>query len=230
MNIRFLNCITGFQKGFKKFHKHIGIAIIFAALIFVIIRLGSLKPEDHTKLLNGITNINSNIEMIGSNMEEMHKNLLQMNKSIKLLAVNDSIQSDQLQKYPSSQPIPMDKITKLSSIYSLRIDPITGHIQQHTGIDYIAAEGTPVISTANGIVKEAGINDGYGLIVKIDHLNGYESDYAHLSKVLVHKDQKIKRGDLIGYSGNTGNSTGPHLHYQILFDAKYVNPRIFYRN
>ena len=146
------------------------------------------------------------------------------------LSNNDSIMNIQLQHYPAALPIPISKVSRVSSTYSERIDPISGQKQFHYGIDYAVKKGTEVYATADGIVKESGLNNNFGNTVKIDHLNEYESLYGHLSKILVQKGQNVKRGDIIGLIGNTGKSTGPHLHYEILFRYSPINPIIFNKN
>ena len=158
----------------------------------------------------------------------MHNDIKEIKSDIKVLAKNDSIQSDQLNHYPASLPLAMTDLTKVSSTYSERVDPITGQKRFHWGIDYEAPKGTPVFATATGLIEKTGdYDDGYGKVVRINHKNGYESLYAHLSDVDVKLDQEVKRGDMIGTVGNSGRSTGNHLHYEITYMEKHVNPNIF---
>lgn len=106
-----------------------------------------------------------------------------------------------------------------------------GDYRFHHGLDLTADSGTPVYATGDGIVSTADYRGGYGKAVFIDHGFGFESRYAHLSRYIVFKGDRIKRGQLIGYVGNTGISTAPHLHYEVLFNEKWVNPIHFmYRN
>jgi len=98
----------------------------------------------------------------------------------------------------------------------------------HHGIDYAAQIGSPVYSTGKGIVKAAYYASGYGKVVKVDHGFGYLSIYAHLNKYIVKKGDTIGRGQLVGYVGNTGSSTGPHLHYEIRKNNQTQNPLYFY--
>lgn len=116
---------------------------------------------------------------------------------------------------------------RLSSPYGLRIHPILNKKLFHTGIDIAAPAGTHIRAAGDGIVTEAGHNGGYGKIIKINHKNGYETLYAHLSKISLRKGQKITRGTIIGEVGSTGRSTGPHLHFEILHRKKYINPLRF---
>jgi murein DD-endopeptidase MepM/ murein hydrolase activator NlpD len=96
-------------------------------------------------------------------------------------------------------------------------------------MDFTAKRGTPIYATGNGIIKRAdNRSSGYGNHIRIDHGFGYVSLYAHLSKFNVRRGQKVKRGDIIGYVGNSGRSVGPHLHYEIFKDNKKINPLNFY--
>lgn len=204
----------------KKHHHHIVIGLIITVMVMLV---SAPKPISESSIEQSLNGINQSYKEIHTNLQDIHSNL-------KVLARNDSIMNDQLLHYPSAQPLPMSSITRVSSVYSERKHPITGKKSQHTGIDYVAQKGTPVYATANGVIKACGYNDGYGKQVKINHLNGYESTYAHLSTIDVQEFQQIKRGDKIGTVGSTGNSTGYHLHYEVVYEYKYLNPRVFYSN
>ncbi|MBQ1653771.1 MAG: M23 family metallopeptidase, partial [Bacteroidales bacterium] len=127
---------------------------------------------------------------------------------------------------PVFQPIRPGDLTSIGSYFGYRMHPVLHFLRMHTGIDMNSATGTPVYAAGDGIVVTAdGNNHGYGNMVEIDHkVDGLSSRYAHLSKILVKKGQHVKRGELIGNVGNTGMSTGPHLHYEVLIDGKQVNP------
>jgi len=112
----------------------------------------------------------------------------------------------------------------LSSRYGRRMDPFLGEVVHHSGIDYRARTGTPVMSTADGVVGFARRNGGFGLMIEINHENGFSTRYAHMSKLLVTRGQKVKRGEVIGLVGNTGHSTGSHLHYEVLFRRAERDP------
>jgi murein DD-endopeptidase MepM/ murein hydrolase activator NlpD len=101
----------------------------------------------------------------------------------------------------------------------------------HTGIDFAAAIGTPIYATADGVIVTEQISfSGYGKMLEIDHGFGYHSRYAHMHGFAVHKGQHIKRGELIGYVGDTGLSTAPHLHYEVLINGQHVNPVHYFFN
>ena len=145
---------------------------------------------------------------------------------IERLAAN---KSELIAAIPTIQPIKNKDLTRVASGFGYRIDPFTKKRRFHYGMDFTAKRGTPVYATGNGIVKRAdNRSSGYGRHIRIDHGFGYVSLYAHLTKYNVRRGQRVKRGDIIGYVGNTGRSAGPHLHYEILKDKKKINPLNFY--
>jgi hypothetical protein len=112
----------------------------------------------------------------------------------------------------------------LSSRFGRRMDPFTGRIGRHLGVDYRARIGTPVISTADGIITMAKKKGSFGLVIEVNHGNGFKTRYAHLSRMLVKRGQRVKRGEKIGLVGNTGRSTGSHLHYEVIFRKTNRDP------
>ncbi|MCX5752441.1 MAG: M23 family metallopeptidase [Candidatus Krumholzibacteria bacterium] len=112
----------------------------------------------------------------------------------------------------------------LSSRFGRRMDPFLGEAVHHSGLDYRARMGSPVMSSAGGVVSQARRNGGFGLMIEVSHENGFTTRYAHLSKILVTRGQKVKRGEIIGLVGNTGHSTGSHLHYEVLFRKVHRDP------
>jgi murein DD-endopeptidase MepM/ murein hydrolase activator NlpD len=116
-----------------------------------------------------------------------------------------------------------------SSSYGWRMDPILGKRAFHQGIDFSAAHGEPIYATAGGIVEKAGMSGAYGNLVSINHGNGLQTRYAHISKILVKKGDIVKKEDLIAYVGNTGRSTGPHLHYEIRLNKHPLDPKQYLR-
>jgi len=134
-----------------------------------------------------------------------------------------------IEAIPTIQPVKNEDLTRVASGFGYRIDPFTKIRKKHYGMDFTAKKGTPVYATGNGVVKRAdNSSSGYGNHIRIDHGFGYVSLYAHLSKYNVRRGQKVKRGDIIGYVGNTGRSIGPHLHYEIFKDNQKINPLNFY--
>lgn len=113
---------------------------------------------------------------------------------------------------------------RVTSGYGVRWDPLGAGWRTHSGIDLAAAYGSPVVASANGTVEVAGWQGGYGLLVELDHGGGVETRYGHLSKLAVQPGQQVKRGDLVGFVGSTGRSTGAHLHYEVRENGRAVDP------
>jgi hypothetical protein len=135
---------------------------------------------------------------------------------------------EMLECIPAIQPVSNKNLKQTASGYGLRIDPIYKTTKFHEGMDFSANIGTPVYATGNGRVKKAGWQSGYGKLIIIDHGFGYETWYAHLNDYDVRPGQKVVRGEVIGEVGNTGKSTGPHLHYEVHVKGKVVNPVNYY--
>ena len=145
---------------------------------------------------------------------------------IELLAKN---KESLLTSIPSIQPVNMSDLKRMASGYGYRIDPFTKMRTMHFGMDFSAKTGTPIYATGDGkVVRADNRAAGFGNHVRINHGFGYESIYAHMSRITVKRGYKVKRGDLIGYVGNTGRSVAPHLHYEIIKDGKKINPINFY--
>ena len=129
---------------------------------------------------------------------------------------------------PSEKPVRMAAFT---SGYGVRSDPFGGGAARHMGIDLAGPIGTPIYATADGLVSEAGYNNGgYGNLIKLDHGRGVETRYGHLSAFIVSAGQRVARGQLIGRMGSTGRSTGSHLHYEVRIEGKAVNPIPFMKS
>jgi len=130
-----------------------------------------------------------------------------------------------LASIPAIQPVSNKELKRLSSGYGIRMDPIYKVRKKHPGCDFSAPHGTPIYATGDGVVILVKTSyGGYGKQIKIDHGFGYVSRYGHMSAFNVKRGQKVKRGEIIGYVGNTGKSTAPHLHYEVHKDGKTVNP------
>ncbi|MCM1034601.1 MAG: M23 family metallopeptidase [Paludibacter sp.] len=133
-----------------------------------------------------------------------------------------------MENIPAIQPVLNKDLTRVASGYGYRIDPVYHTPRFHAGMDFTAPVGTDVYATGNGKVEFVGWKQGYGNTVVVSHGFDYKTLYAHLSKPLVHVGQQVKRGDVIALVGNTGKSTGPHLHYEVRLKDKPVDPRNFY--
>ncbi len=156
------------------------------------------------------------IEVYESPDSEITENKINV---IETLATGEAIA---VEYYPDIYPV--SKESRLTSGYGYREDPFTGKRAFHGGIDLAVPEDSEVVSCGSGKIVKAGHNRTNGNFIIIDHGNTYKSHYGHLSQLLVKKDDEVKKGQVIGLSGNTGMSTGPHLHFQITLDGKTIDP------
>ena len=181
----------------------------------------SLKNMDNAELI-----INTS-----KKVDELSKAMYIQSKSydeIEALAKN---KFEMLASIPAILPVSLNnKTTRFSSSFGYRIHPIYKTVKLHAGMDFSGAVGTPIYATGNGKVVYAEIRQGYGKCVLIDHGFNYETLYAHMSNYNVKAGQKVKRGDIIGYMGNTGMSTGPHIHYEVKKNGHPVDPIYYYVN
>jgi murein DD-endopeptidase MepM/ murein hydrolase activator NlpD len=149
-------------------------------------------------------------------------------RAAQLSALENVILTRQLRQeiHPEGRPVSTGYI---SSPFGERIDPFTGGDEFHEGIDFAAPMGTPIHAVAAGVVTWAGPRGGYGNLVQIDHGDGYATRYGHSEKILVHVGETVQRGDVIALVGDTGRSTGPHVHFEVLFHGHEINPAAFIR-
>ena len=141
------------------------------------------------------------------------------------LAKNQELRMENI---PAIQPVLNKDLKRMASGYGWRVDPVY-HIRRfHEGMDFSAPVGTDIFATGNGLVTYSGWRQGYGETVEIDHGFGYATRYAHCSKRIARVGQKVKRGDVIALVGNTGKSTGPHLHYEVHHNGRPIDPRNYY--
>ena len=130
----------------------------------------------------------------------------------------------QLAAQPNGPPVMGGYV---SSVFGMRVDPFDGELSMHSGMDFAGTEGEPVEAVAAGVVTWAGDRSGYGNMVEIDHGNGYATRYGHNESILVHVGQIVKKGEQIALMGSTGRSTGPHVHFEVLYNGVAVNPARF---
>ncbi|WP_428992132.1 M23 family metallopeptidase [Luteibacter yeojuensis] len=145
-----------------------------------------------------------------------------------LEALNDLLLDRKIES--SLRPTGMPVQGYISSFFGGRPDPFSGHSARHTGIDIAAPTGTPVTAVAEGMVTFAGQRSGYGDVVEIDHGNGYMTRYAHNSKLVATVGQRVHVGDVIARAGSTGRSTGSHVHFEVWYHDRVVNPLAFVRS
>ncbi len=169
-----------------------------------------------------------------TSLNDLKKNLAQLHAYIKEEDINQKRLYEDLKSYniqldhtPSIWPVNSGFIT---SLFGNRFHPLLGYYKEHTGVDLKAFYGSRVEAAADGAVETAGYMSGYGYVVIIKHGYGYETLYAHNSKILVSPGQNVKKGQIISLSGSSGDSTGPHLHYEVHINGHPVNPVSFFRN
>lgn len=177
--------------------------------------------------LSSVTD-NELVSMLYAKMAMLEREIVVQSRSFDELRDLAKKSSDRLSHIPAIQPISGNNLKKMASGYGRRTDPIYGTVKMHEGMDFACDIGTPVYATGDGTIKSAKWHSGYGNVIEIDHGFGYTTRYAHMSKFQVSTAQKVKRGDLIGYSGNTGKSTGPHLHYEVRLRGVPQNPVNYY--
>jgi len=180
------------------------------------------------KYLEGFDN-SSMIEKATKDLDVLSKQLVVQSKSLDEIVALAKNKEELLASIPAIQPVANKDLKRMASGYGYRIHPIYKTRKFHWGMDFSAPKGTPVYATGNGTIEKVKRSRrGYGNQVKINHGFGYVTFYAHLQKYTVSKNQKVKRGDLIGYVGTSGTSTAPHLHYEVIKGKRKLNPVYFY--
>ena len=139
-------------------------------------------------------------------------------------------QDAKLASIPAIQPLSNKQLTRIASGFGMRIHPIYGIAKMHNGLDFTAPQGTPIYATGDGQVTTAGMGTGTGNHVVINHGYGYETEYMHMVRIKARPGQRVKRGEVIGWVGSTGASTGPHCHYEVHINGNPVDPVYFFFN
>lgn len=160
--------------------------------------------------------------------DELKKQIYIQSKSYDELVKLASNQEEMLKHVPAIQPVLNKNLTRTASGFGWRIDPVYRTRRFHEGMDFTAPTGTDIYATGNGTVRLAGWRQGYGNCVEINHGFGYLTLYGHMHQIKVKVGQKVNRGDVIGKVGSTGKSTGPHLHYEVHYKGKVMNPQNYY--
>lgn len=168
------------------------------------------------------------LRITGDKLDRLDKMIYEQSKSYDFLFSELANASDRIAHIPAIQPISEKYLRAMASGYGYRRDPIYGTTKFHEGMDFSSPVGTPVYATGDGTVTTASWKSQYGNLVEISHGYNYTTRYAHLSKILVKPGQSVKRGDLIGEVGNTGKSTGSHLHYEVRLRGQAQNPVNYY--
>ncbi len=190
-------------------------------------RYAGLERQRNFDRLDSL-NDNALVTTVQTKLDRLEQMLYTQSKSFDFLANEAKTQKDRTAHIPAIQPVPEKFLRTMASGYGTRIDPVYGTPKFHEGLDFSAPIGTPVYATADGTVQSAGWSGAYGNLIEIGHGYNYQTRYAHLSKMKVRAGQSVKRGDLIGEIGNTGKSTGPHLHYEVRYRGQPMNPVNYY--
>ncbi|MBN2520330.1 MAG: M23 family metallopeptidase [Bacteroidales bacterium] len=182
------------------------------------------------KNLEGYNNSELLID-ISQNVDELIKQIYIQSKSYDQVIEKALEKELFLKSRPSIKPLSDNDYIRISDYFGWRKDPFTGKPSKHYGIDFAGPKGGNIVTTGDGIVTKARYTlFGYGRVVEIDHGFGYKTKYAHLHKIYVKEGQKVSRGEAIGLLGNTGRSTGSHLHYEVMINNTPVNPIYFFND
>lgn len=188
---------------------------------------GGVNRYEHLKSYNNADIVISTTKKL----DQITKQLYIQTKSFDDIIDLAKNQTNMLAAIPAIQPVSNKDLSRMASGYGYRIHPIYKTRKFHAGMDFSAKTGTPIYATGDGeVFKVRKSRRGYGNHVIIQHGYGYKTLYAHMSKYIVKRGQKVQRGDIIGYVGSTGTSVAPHLHYEVHKDGKKINPVNFYYN
>jgi murein DD-endopeptidase MepM/ murein hydrolase activator NlpD len=192
------------------------------------LRRGGVGGSDRYKDLKGFDNSGDIIET-QKRINRLQRALVSQSKSFEDVYELAKSKDTMLKCIPAIQPVSNKDLKRLASGFGMRIHPIYKIAKMHTGLDFTADIGTEIYATGDGVVESIESKfSGYGQHVVINHGFGYESLYAHMSRVAVRPGQKVRRGQIIGYVGNTGTSTGPHLHYEVMKNGEKVDPAFYF--
>jgi murein DD-endopeptidase MepM/ murein hydrolase activator NlpD len=195
------------------------------------IRLKEMEKNKELQLVQSINDENKLISSLGNQLNTLNKQVAFQQKSYTDIENMVKNKEKLLEAIPAIQPVSNKDLNRIASGFGYRIDPVYKVTKMHAGLDFTAPQGTPIYATANGTVSEAEFNTGgYGNMVKINHGYGYETLYGHMYRVKARRGQKVLRGDVIGYVGSTGKSTGPHCHYEVHKGGTPVNPVYYFYN
>jgi len=172
---------------------------------------------------------NDTVLNIGNKLSKLAMQLELINLKFKKVIIEISKNDARLSHMPAIQPISNSDLKRTSSGFGMRMHPIYKINKMHYGMDFVAPIGTPIFATADGEISIASNSYfGYGKYIKIRHSDEYQTAYGHMNEIKVKKGDKIKRGDIIGTIGSTGLSTGPHLHYEVIYKNQPVDPINYY--
>lgn len=223
-----LNNITAVLKDIENRDDNIYRVIFEAEPIPSTIRNAGIGGANRYEELEKLSNSERIIET-AKKIDKISRQLYVQSKSFDDVFRMAKSKEDMMLHLPAILPMPKNK-GQIISGFGLRFHPILKYRRMHTGIDIAAPKGTPIYATGDGTVVDAGRESGYGITCQINHGYGYQTLYGHLSKLNVKPGQKIKRGEIIGFVGNTGLSMAPHVHYEVILNGQKVNPVYFFYN
>ena len=194
----------------------------------VSIRKAGFGGANRYKKLQGFDN-SEMIKETAMRMDQISKQMYVQSRSYDEIVKMAEDKSKLLAAIPAIQPVANEELKRLASGFGFRVDPFTKARKMHYGMDFSAEIGTPIYATGDGkIIRADNSSSGFGNHIRIDHGFGYITVYAHLNDYNVRVGQRVKRGEVIGYVGNTGRSRGPHLHYEVWLNNEKLNPVNFY--
>lgn len=183
--------------------------------------LQAVQRMDNIELTNSIVSSINKLSARVANQQKSYEEIAGFIKNKEKL----------LSSTPAIQPVSNKNLNRLASGFGYRIDPVYKTVKFHAGLDFAAPLGTPIYATADGVVKVAGnLGNGYGNHVIVNHGYGYETLYGHMYRLAVRNGGRVKRGEVIGYVGSTGKSTGPHCHYEVHKNGRPLDPVYFFYN
>lgn len=174
---------------------------------------------------------NQLVSSISTTLNNLSSRIKTQQKSYDVIAGLVKNKEQLLSHTPAIQPVSNKDLNRIASGFGYRIDPVYKTVKFHAGLDFAAPQGTPIYATADGTLTTSGsTGNGYGNHVVIDHGYGYETLYGHMVRVKFSAGQKVKRGEIIGWVGSTGKSTGPHCHYEVHKNGEKIDPVYFFYN
>ncbi len=193
-------------------------------------RVKEMLAKNEIRLIQSL----SNTELIENMSNQLNNLSLRMSfQSKSFVEITTMVKNKEklLRAIPAIQPISNKNLKRVASGFGYRIDPLYKDFRLHAGLDFSAPTGTPIYATSDGVVQSAGFStDGYGNKVVINHGYGFQTLYAHMVRVKAKAGQTVKRGEVIGYVGSTGKSTGSHLHYEVIKRGAKVDPVYYFFN
>jgi len=193
-------------------------------------RLKAIEKTKEIKLVQSMSE-DALVKSITGQVNTLAMQIAYQQKSYDDISVMVKNKEQLLAAIPAIQPVNNKDLSRIASGFGYRIDPVYKVKKLHAGLDFAAPIGTPIYATANGTVKEADFNEGgYGNHVVINHGYGYETLYGHMVRIKARVGKKVKRGEVIGWVGSTGKSTGPHCHYEVHKNGTPVDPVYFFYN